>query len=306
MDRIDVMRLFTRVADGGSFSKAARTAGISQPTVSKLIAALEKRLGAQLLRRTSRGLTLTAAGQDYYEASLRVVEAMEDAESRIGKGEIAPSGLVRVAISAGFGRMYIIPRLPEFFAAYPDVEVEFDISQRHVNLVEEGLDLAIRLGHLTDSSLLARRIGSQGMTTVASPAYIARHGAPLTPDDLQGHACISFVYRDAPRPWAFKGAAGKGAAGPIEVHPTGPMRCNDAENIREAVVQGLGIGHNANWLYARDIDDGALVPLLKDYAPDLSPINAVWPGSRRLPSKTRVFVDFLADVFNDSPVLKNR
>ncbi len=295
------MRLFVRVADTGNFSRVARTMEVSQPTVSKMIAALEARLGAQLLRRTSRGLSLTPAGQDFYEAAVGIIERVEDVELRVGQGEATPSGLIRVTLTAGFGRMYIMPHLPRFFARYPDISIDFDITQRDVNLVEDGLDLAIRIGPLSDSSLMARRIGSSAFITAASPAYIARKGQPRTLEDLKDHDCIGFMFRDAPRPWPFKGPDG-----PVEHYPSGPVRSNDADYIRTAVLEGLGIGHNAGWLYARDIAAGALVPVLEDYVPGPFPIHAVWPGSRRLAGKTRVFIDFLAEVFENEPLLRIR
>lgn len=301
MDRIDVMRLFIRVADTGNFSKVARASGISQPTVSKTIAALETKLGAQLLRRTSRSLSLTVAGQDFYEAAAGIIEQVESAESRIGKGEASPAGLVRVALSPGFGRLHILPHLPQFFARYPDVTIDFDISQRYVNLIEGGLDLAVRIGSPSDSTLIARRIGSAEYLTAAAPDYLARFGTPLTPGDLKTHRCIAFMSHDAPRPWLFAGPGG-----PIEHLPQGPVRSNDADYIRAAVLSGLGIGHNPSWLYAGDVAKGAMVRVLADYVPAPFPISAVWAGSRRLPGKTRVFIDFLAEIFDANPLLKIR
>jgi LysR family transcriptional regulator, regulator for bpeEF and oprC len=204
MDRIDVMKLFVRVADLGSFSKAGKAEGLAQPTVSKQIAALEARLDVQLLRRGSNGLSLTQAGQDYYESSMRLLGEFGSAEARIGRGQTNPSGRIRVAMSAGFGRMYIVPRLPEFFARYPDVAVDLDVSDRHVNLIEEGIDVAIRIGNLSDSSLVARRIGSIKMETFAAPEYLGRHGEPKTPQELKDHACVVFLFQGAPRIWQYK------------------------------------------------------------------------------------------------------
>lgn len=301
MDRIDVMRMFIRVADSGNFSKVARETGVSQPTVSKLIAGLEARLGVQLLRRTSRGLSLTDAGQDFYDSASVIVESVDEVEARVGNKEASPSGLVRVALSPAFGRMEIVPHLPDFLSRYPDISVEFDVSQRYVNLVEEGLDVAIRVGPLSDSALVARRIGSMGYLTTAAPSYLEKAGVPHTLDDLKKHACIAFMSRDAARPWGFVGPEG-----PVEFIPQGHVRSNDAEYVRAAVLAGLGIGHNAGWLYARDVADGRLVPLLAEYAPPPFPIHAVWSGSRRLAGKTRAFIDFLAELFAENPLLKIR
>lgn len=293
------MQLFVRVADTGSFSKAARASGVGQPAVSKQIATLEARLGAQLLRRTSRGLSLTRAGDDFYESAVRLLGDVEAAESRIGRGQASPSGIVRVALSAGFGRMYVVPRLPEFFARFPDVAVDLDVSERHANLVEDGIDVAIRIGRLTDSTLLARRIGSMQHLTVAAPSYLERCGEPMAPADLEHHAAVVFMFQGAPRPWEFAGPAGA-----VTVAPKGPVRTNDAEHIRAAVRAGLGVGHSAGWLFAADIASGAVVHLLKAFAPVPYPISAVSPGGRLLPSRVRVFVDFLAQVCDDEPTLR--
>ena len=301
MDRIEEMRLFIRVAESGNFSKVARASGISQPTVSKVVAGLEAKLGTQLLHRSSRGLSLTEAGQDFYESAQAIVERVDDVETRLGKGEGAPSGLVRVALSPGFGRMEILPHLPAFFACYPEVRIDFDVSQRYVNLVEEGLDVAIRVGPLSDSAMMARRIGGIRYLTVATPQYLERHGVPQTPDELGGHACVAFMTRDAPRPWEFVGPSGA-----QQFFPQGALRSNDAEYIRAAVLAGLGIGHNASWLYARDVAAGRLVPLLGEFAPAPFPVHAVWTGSRRLPAKTRVLIEFLADLFAANPELNTR
>ncbi|BAN26352.1 transcriptional regulator LysR family [Caballeronia insecticola] len=295
------MRLFIRVADTGNFSKAARAAGISQPTASKTIAGLEARLGAQLLRRSSRGLSLTDAGQSFYEGAVEIVENVDEVESRVGNGEASPSGVVRVALSPAFGRMRILPHMAQFSARYPDVCIEFTVAQRYINLIEEGIDVAIRIGPLNDSTQIARRIGSTEYLTVTSPAYADRAGIPQTVDDLADHDCIALMSRDVPRAWPFLGPAG-----PIEHIPQGPVRSNDAEYVRAAVIAGLGIGHNASWLYARDVDEGRLVALLEPYRPAAFPIHAVWPGSRRLPGRTRVFIEFLAELFAADPLLMIR
>jgi LysR family transcriptional regulator for bpeEF and oprC len=301
MDRLDAMQLFVRVVESGSFSKAARAEGVVQSTVSKQIAALEDHLGAQLLNRTSRGIGLTAAGQDFYDSAVRLLGELEEAEARVGRGQIAPSGLVRVATSAGIGRMYLVPRLPEFFARYPEIRLDFDVTERHVSLIEDGVDVALRIGNLADSTLIARRIGSAGMATVATPAYLDRAGEPRTPADLAAHACVGFIFQDAPQPWRFNGPAG-----PIVIEPRGAFRSNDAEHIRAAVLAGVGIGHNAGWLYAPEIASGALKPLLGDFAPHPNPIHAVTPAGRRVPGRVRVFIDFLAEVCAADPHLRIR
>jgi LysR family transcriptional regulator for bpeEF and oprC len=301
MNRLESMELFVRVVEAGSFSKAAKTAGVNQPTVSKHIAALEAHLGAQLIRRTSRGLNLTDAGQDYYESAVRIIGDVGEAEARIGRGQTAPSGQIRVAMSPAFGRMYVIPRLPEFFTAYPDVTIDLEISERHVNLIEEGIDVALRIGHLSDSSLVARRIGSMEAATVATPAYLKRNGRPSTPAELKNHRCVVFMFHGAPRQWQLKGPAG-----PVTLIPKGVIYTNDAEYLRAAVLAGLGIAHNASWLFAPELESGAVTRLLKDYVPDRNTINAVRPAGRRLPSKVKVFIEFLARILAENPYLRPR
>ncbi|MBB1248312.1 LysR family transcriptional regulator [Rhizobium sp. G21] len=169
MDRLDAMRAFARVVETGSFSQAARDLSVSQPTVSKQLAALEARLGAQLLTRSSRALTVTLAGQEYYEAAIRILEDIQTVEEKLLEGQSSPSGLVRITLAPAFGRMYVIPKLPVFKERFPDVSIDIEVSGRHVDLVEEGIDIAIRIGHLSDSALLARRIGDMRMITGRPP-----------------------------------------------------------------------------------------------------------------------------------------
>jgi LysR family transcriptional regulator for bpeEF and oprC len=301
MDRLDAIQIFVRVVETRSFSKAAHAMGVAQPTASKQVAALEAHLGAQLLRRSSRGFTLTEAGQDFYESAVRFLSDLEAAESRIGRGQVSPSGHVRVSLSAGFGRMFIVPKLPDFHARHPDITVDIDVSERHVNLLEEGIDVAIRIGNLRDSSLVARRIGSCEAITVATPDYLARRGEPLVPTDLARHDCVVFMFHGAQRPWHFKGPSG-----PFTVEPRAILRSNDAEHIRAGVLAGLGIGHNVSWLFAPEIASGAVRRVLRDYAPDIFPISAVYAGGKRISSKVRVFTDFVAEIFSENPHLQIR
>jgi DNA-binding transcriptional LysR family regulator len=298
MDPFEAIRMFVRVVDSGSFSAVAREAGIGQPAVSKQIAALEVRLGAQLLRRTSRSLSVTEAGQDFYESAVRLVDDLETAVSRVGRGQTAPSGLVRVTVSPVFGRLHLLPRLGEFFARFPDIVVETLVTERTVDLVQEGVDVAIHNGPLSDSTLVARKIAVTPVVTVATPEHLKRHGEPKSPSELDGHECITFVSGGAARPWRFKGKFGE-----IVHQPTGRLRTNDAEQIRAAVLAGLGIAHTPGWLFTGEIASGNVRRILRKYERDPLSISAVLPGGRRLATKVRVFVDFLADVFAAEPSL---
>ena len=299
MDRLDAIRTFVRVVESGSFSAVAREAGVGQPAVSKQIAALEAHLGAQLLRRTSRSQTLTEAGRDFYEAAVRLVSDLQAAESRVGRRKLSPSGLVRATVAPVFGRLYVVPRLREFFERYPDVTVELMISGLTVNLIEEGVDVAIHNGALADASVVARKIAETPIITVATPAYLKKHGTPKTPEALERHSCVVFAPQGGPRAWGFQGRFG-----PIVHQPKGAFRTNDAEQIRAAVLAGLGLAHTPAWLFAAEIASGAVRPVLRDYEPALLPISAVHPGGRFSPSKVRVFIDFLAAIFAREPVLR--
>lgn len=298
MDQLEAIRTFVRVVDSGSFSAVAREAGVGQPAISKQIAALEARLGAQLLGRTSRSLTVTQAGQDFYESAVRLVEDLETAVSRVGRGQTAPSGLVRAAVAPVFGRAHILPRLGEFFARFPDIVVEIVVTDRAVDLVQEGIDVAIHNGALTDSTVIARKIAETPVVTVATPEHLERYGPPKKPGDLDGRECIIFVSGGAARSWRFKGKLGE-----IVHQPKGRLRTNDAEQIRSAVLAGLGIAHAPGWLFTREIESGEVRRILRTYERDPLSIVAVRPGGRRLATKVRVFIDFLAEVFAAEPSL---
>lgn len=292
MDRFSALQLFVRVVDAGSFTQAARELNLGQPAVSKQIAGLETRLGTPLLNRTSRGLTPTLAGQDLYDSAVRVLGDLEETESRIGRGSVSPAGLVRFATPPALVRMFVIPRLPDFFAQFPDVSVELSVSERHVDLVRDGIDVAMRVGHLSDSSLVVRRIGSVHMCTVATPAYLARHGTPAVPDDLCAHKLVMAHHQGATMPWQFKRDDGAWT-----LAPSGFVSSNNADDIREAVLAGLGIGHSPLALFHADIAAGRLVRVLKDFAPDPLPIHVVYASGRQAPRRVRVLTDFLTALF---------
>jgi DNA-binding transcriptional LysR family regulator len=296
MDRFDAMRMFVRVVESGSFSAVARETGVGQPSVSKQIAQLEAHLGAQLMRRTSRSMSLTEAGQTFYESAVRLVDDLEAAESLIGRGQTAPSGLVRATIAPVFARLYVVPRLPEFFARYPDISVELLVSERTVNLIEEGVDLAVHNGELLDSSLIVRRIATTPIITAATPVYLTARGEPTSPSDLEHHTCVIFTPGGEPRPWTFRGKFG-----PIVHHPKGRFRSADAEQIRAAVLADLGLAHAPGWLFAPEIASGAVRAVLVEYETAPLAISSVHPAGRRLPTKVRVFAEFLVEVLGREP-----
>jgi len=295
MDRFEGIKIFVRVVESGSFSAVARELGTRQPAISKQVAALEEHLGAQLLVRTSRSLSLTEAGRDFYESAVRLISDLEAAESRIGSGQASPSGVVRVSAAPAFSRLYIVPQLPAFRVRYPKVVVESLASERRSNLVEEGIDLAIRNGALADSSLIARKIGEFAVVAVASAEYLERRGEPTRLSDLDSHDGVVFVSQDGPRPWTFATRAG-----PISYQVAASFRSNDGEQQRAAVLAGLGITQAPDWLFAADIRAGTVRRILRDHEPSKLPISAVRPASRRQPSKVAVFVDFLAELLAET------
>src|ERR1700752_2017072 len=203
VDKFDAMQMFVRLVEKGSFSAVAKERGIGQPAVSKQISALEDELGTELIHRTSRSIVLTEAGRDFYESSLHILDDFENATSRIGRGQTAPKGLIRITVPPTFARLHMVSKLPAFFAAYPDMAVEMAASESPTTIIEDGFDLAIHSGDLPDSSLVARRFAQTIMILVATPQYLTRHGAPASPDDLDRFQAVVFVDRGSIQPWSF-------------------------------------------------------------------------------------------------------
>jgi LysR family transcriptional regulator for bpeEF and oprC len=226
---------------------------------------------------------------------VRLISDLEAAESRIGSGQASPSGVVRVSAAPAFSRLYVVPQLPTFRVRYPKVVVESLVSERTINLVEEGIDLAIRNGALADSSLIARKIGEFAVIAVASADYLERKGEPTRLSDLDRHDGVIFVSQNEPRPWTFASRTGV-----ISYQAAASFRSNDGEQQRAAVLAGLGITQAPYWLFAADIRAGTVRRILRDREPARIPISAVRPASRRQPSKVAVFVDFLAELLAET------
>lgn len=289
MDRLTALKYFVRVVDSGSFSQAARELGVGQPTVSRQIAALENRLGAQLLNRTSRGLRPTPAGSEFHEAAVRVLEVLDAAEHRVLAGDRQVSGVVRVAAPPMLTSMMIVPHLPGFLARHPQMTVEFSVSERHADLVQEGLDMALRVGHLDSSGLVARRVGHMHLVTAASPGYLGEHGTPAQPEEILDHRLVTNRYRGATSDWHFR-VDGHALAIPV----SGRFSSNHPADLQAAVVAGLGIGQSARGLFAAAIRSGALVEVLHAFVPEPLPIHVLF-ASKRVPQRVRTFSAFIAD-----------
>jgi DNA-binding transcriptional LysR family regulator len=297
MDMLANLRTFIRISETGSFSAVAREVGSTQPAVSRQIAALEEHLGARLFQRSTRSLTLTEDGRDLLVHARLVVEAVEETEAAIGRRRTSPSGQVRLGCPGVFGRLYVAPRIARLLERYPDLSIDLSMSDTVVDMVQDGLDLSIRVGEVTDASLVARRIGSTSALTVASPDYLARHGEPATPEDLRGHACILFTRLAAPDVWNFVGADG-----PVAVPVTGRMRTNDIDAVAEAAMSGVGVALLPTWVM-RGEAMRRLKPILPAWQPRRRAISVVYPSRRFLAPRTRAVIDFLVDEFRLDPMV---
>ena len=301
MDRIDQMRLFARVVETGSFSTAAKAEQVAQSTVSKQVAALEMRLGAQLLRRTPRGFSVTEQGRIYHSLAVELLADFEAADAGVRDAVRSVNGHLRVS-TAPIGHGVLISHLPRLFAQFPDLSIDLDVSERTVNLVEEGFDVAIRIGKLRDTNLIATKIGCLEALLVASPQYLNRHGVPKSLDDLKNHTCLPFMSQGVPRPWYFKA---RGSI--VSITPTGMFRTNNVDTTLAAVISGLGISQGPSCLYGEPVREGLLKSILREYTQPLVPLYAVTVGGKRPRSgMIKSFIEFFAEVLSKDPYLRKR
>ncbi|HEX5079113.1 MAG TPA: LysR family transcriptional regulator [Geminicoccaceae bacterium] len=296
MDKLTGMAVFARVVEARSFSAAAAQLGMSRSAVSKAIVGLEDRLGARLLHRTTRRLALTEVGQAFYERCARIVAEAEDAELAVSQLQAAPRGTLRLNAPLSFGILHLAPTLPDFMQRYPELRVEIDLADRTVDLIEEGYDLAVRIGALPDSSHIARRLADNHMLVCAAPAYWRRRGAPREPRDLARHACITYAYQRSPDHWPFVGPGGA-----FSVRVDGPLLSNNGDLALIAALAGLGVAVLPCFLCGPYLTDGRLEPVLCDWMPPPTGIHAVYPHGRHLSVKVRAFVDFLVERFGPEP-----
>jgi DNA-binding transcriptional LysR family regulator len=293
------MLVFSKVVEAGSLSAAARELGVSTSVVSRTLAALEARLGVRLVNRTTRSLHLTDEGASYYETSQRILAEIDEADAAVTSRRVEPQGVLRVALPASFGNQHIAPLVPRFAERYPKVELALSLSDRSINLIEEGFDLAVRIAELKDSSLAARKLAPNRRVVCASPAYLRAHGEPKTPQDLAKHNCLLASWEQGfAMVWEYKSPVGK--RGTVRV--TGRYACDNWEVLRDWAVAGLGVALKSTWDVRKQLEEGSLVALLPGYhfGSDVG-IYAVYPHRRHLPAKTRVFIDFLAESFGPEP-----
>lgn len=287
MDRLDAFQTYVRVVESGSFSAAARELGVGQSAVSKQIAALEAQLGAELLWRSSRTISVTEAGKDFYESCIRLLEDFDAAVSRAQRSHSAPKGLVRLMASPNFSRLYIAPHMPEFLALYPEISLELVVSNTPTNLIEDGIDLWIHGFELSDSNLIVKKIAETTAVTVATPTYLKNHGIPKHPRELDQHFGIIFLQQGIPREWVFVDESGRTA-----YLPKTRFRTNDGEHVRTAVLAHLGMANAPAWQFSKEIASGEVRRVLRPYEQPRS-IFALRPGGRRLATKVRCLLEFL-------------
>ena len=290
MDRIDAMRLFLRVADAGSFSKAAADMGVGQPTVSRRIQDLEHRLGAELFQRTTRALNLTEAGQRFYERAGTILAEYEEAEAEVRGLEHEPVGLLRISAAKSLARRLIAPQIATFLEKYPHVRCDVISEDSLTDLVEEGVDLAFRLGNLADSRLMAKRMGETQRAVWASPEFLERHGVPQRPEDLSDLPCLIFRQSPQARDWTL--TRGRET---VTVKVDGRLMASSGEILLQGALDGVGIFYSTDWLVCEEATSGRLVRVLPDWQGEPMPVHCVWT-SGKLRGKAKLFSEHMAEV----------
>jgi DNA-binding transcriptional LysR family regulator len=291
MDRLAAMEAFVLVVDSGSFSAAARRLNVGQPAISKTVAQLEDRLGVKLLVRSTRGLAPTEAGLNFYERARRSIEEADEAELAARGAGQGLAGKLRICAAVTFARLHLMPRLPEFLARHPDLEMEVVLDDRSVDLVQEGIDVALRMGRLADTALTARRIATTRHAVIGTTAYFARAGEPKSPGDLIAHEAVIYSQSSGGAVWTFKR---DGAELAVTVH--GRLHVTAAEGVRAAVLADAGIAIASEWMFAPELVAGTVKAVLQDW--NLPPMDlwAVYPAGRAATTKARTFVAFVEEV----------
>ena len=292
MSRLKQIEAFVSAATRGSLSAAARVDGVTPAIIGRRLDALESRLGVKLLLRTTRKLTITFEGQAFLEDCQKLLNEFANAEAAVSLGGVRASGQLRVSAPSGFGRQHVAPLVGEFMSANPEVTVSLDLSDRLVDLLNENIDCAIRIGELTDSSLVSVRLGEMRRMVVASPAYLVRHGIPRVPADLAGHPCLSLGQQ---RGWVFRDPE-SGEVDTLKV--TGPFECNDGAVLHEWALAGRGLAWRSLWEVGQDLKEGRLTSVLDAWQAQPMGIYAVFPQRRHLPLRVRLFIDLLKDTYS--------
>jgi LysR family transcriptional regulator for bpeEF and oprC len=302
MDQIQSMRVFARVVEAGSFTRAAESLDLPKGTVTKLVQHLEARLKVKLLNRTTRRVTVTPDGAAYYERTARLLNDLDDIESSMTNAQASPSGRLRVDVGTSVARLIVIPALPDFYRRFPDIQLDLGVSDRPVDLISDNVDCVIRGGELLEQSLIARRVGNMALVTVASPAYLQAHGVPQHPDELEkDHTTVNFFSSRSGRPFA---QVFEKDGETIEVSGRYRVALNESNAHMAAVLAGLGVSQVGLFGAAAHLASGELVQVLADWSRPPIPLHVVYPPNRHLSAKVRAFVEWIADLFAKHPHLQ--
>jgi DNA-binding transcriptional LysR family regulator len=296
MDRLGAIQVFAQVVESGSFAKAADRLSLSTSAASRHVAELESHLQTRLLNRTTRRVSLTESGRAFYERSVQLLADLAEAEQEASSAAVVPRGTIRLTTSVNFGVRHVAPAIAEFLARHPEVRFDVSLADRVVDLVEEGFDLAIRIGPPGAENLVARKLGETRLVPCASPQYLAQHGTPKTPEELAQHNCFTYEYVSTRHVWRFRDRAGTEHA----VRVAGSLHSNNGDLLAEAAAQGAGIVFEPAFIVGPEVRAGRLVPLLQDYVTPPVPIYALYPSRKHLSAKVRRFVDFLAERFSQA------
>lgn len=293
MDHLAAIRAFAQVVESGSFAKASERLGISTTAISRQVAELETHLQSRLLNRTTRKVSLTEGGRSYYERVVQLLADLEEAEQEASRAAVVPRGVIKLTTAVNFGVRHVAPAVAAFMAKHTEVRFDISLSDRVVDLVEEGFDLGIRIGSAGPHNLVARKLGETRVVPCASPDYLAKHGTPQVPEDLARHNCFTYEYVTPRNVWTFRDADGRER--PVRI--SGNLHSNNGDLLAEAAARGAGIVLEPAFIVGPEVRAGRLVPLLQDFAPSPLPIYAVYPSRKHLSAKVRLFVDFLVASF---------
>jgi DNA-binding transcriptional LysR family regulator len=296
IERMRDIHAFVHVAEAKSFTAAAERIGLSRSAVGKSVVRLEDRLGVRLLQRTTRSVSLTSEGAVFHERCIRILADLDEAEMSMLSHSQAPRGRLRLELPVSFGRLHVLPIVNQFMSKWPEISVNVSLSDRFVDLIDEGIDLAIRLGGSDDSRLMTRLLAPHHLVTCASPAYLKIHGVPRNIDELASHSCLAFVHGGRPGDWRFN------VDGHIRtVAVNGRFSSTNAEALRDATLAGYGIARLATFLISDDLRSARLLPVLNEYSTDGPAVRAVYPSSRHLSPKVRSFIDELLTAWRPEP-----
>lgn len=297
MDRLDSLESFVTVVQAGQFSSAAERLGVGKSVVSRRVSELEEHLGARLLQRTTRRLSLTDAGREFYPRALQLLEDLAEAEQSVSSGQQALSGRIRLATPLTFGLLHLAPALHSFMETHPGVILDLDMDDAQVNLIQEGVDMALRIGRLEDSSMIALPLAPIRSVIVASPDYLARYGTPITLEALSRHRCLCYSNLPEPQKWRLIDGSGKSALVNVDIR----LQANNGDLLLAAAAAGLGICLTPTFIAYRAIQEGRLQPILQDYRIPTATAYAVYPSRRFVPVRVRALVEFLQQQFGDRP-----